>query len=197
MKNLGTILSAIALVGVIYLLVQGNDSNAETTVQMPAKAEGELRLAYVNTDTLLSKYELHKELKLQLEEKAKEIEQSLADKTAAFQENFKYLEQQAGSMTQEQIQQTQMELQQIQQQILQYRDERTQELVQEEQKLVELIREDMDAIIDSLKVEQGYDFIFSFDQASNLLGANPAFDITDIVVKALNETYAAKKESEE
>ncbi len=196
MKNLGTILSFIALAGVLYLLTQGSASDSAPS-QMPAKADGELRLAYVNTDTLLSRYELHKELKTQLEAKAKDIENELARRSAVFQENFKVLEQQAGAMTQEQIQQTQMELQQIQQQILQYRDERTQELVQEEQELVELIRQDMDAIIDSLKVEKGYDFIFSLDQASNLLGANPAYDITDIVVKALNESYTAKKESKD
>ncbi len=197
MKNLGTILSVIALAGVIYLGINNGGAEASTESKMPPKSEGELRLAFVRTDTLLTKYELHKELKGKLETKAKEIESELARRNEAFQENFKVLEQQAASMSQEQIQQTQMELQQIQQGLLQYRDERTQELAREEQELTMLIMEDMDAILDSLRLENGYDFIYSYDPASNLLSANPSYDITDIVVKALNDSYQKKKESEE
>lgn len=194
MKHLGTVLSVIALAGVIYILSSGANSSSSDAAKPVAKADGSISIAYVDTDTLLSQYELHKELKLQLEAKAKEVEAELARRTEVFQENFAVLEQQAGAMTQEQIQQTQMELQQIQQGLLQYRDERTQELMAEEQALVLQIREDMDSVIDSIKAVQGYDFIFSFDPNSNLLGANPAYDITDIVVKALNESYASKKE---
>lgn len=197
MKNLGTILSVIALVGVIYLVINTPAEENASQSNLPAKAEGELRLAFVNTDSLLAKYELHQELKAKLETKAKEIESEMARRTEIFQENFKVLEQQAASMTQEQIQQTQMELQQIQQGLLQYRDERTQELAQEEQELTLMIMDDMNAVLDSLKKEHAYDFIFSYDRSSNLLAANPAYNITDMVIKALNESYARKKEEEQ
>jgi outer membrane protein len=160
---------------------------------MPAKAEGELNLAYVNTDSLVSKYEYHQELKAKLEGRAKGIEADLANKSKAFQENITILEQQADKMSPQQIQQAQAELQQKQQELMMYRDQQSQALAQEEQELTLLLKDDMDVLLDSLKVEKGYDFIFSYDATSSLLAANPKWDITDIVVEGLNKTYATKK----
>jgi len=197
MKNLSTILSAIALIGVIYLLVQNNnsgDASSESAKkEMPANAEGALSFAYVNTDSLVAKYEYHQELKAKLEGRAKNIKADLANKSKAFQENITILEQQAPKMSPQQIQQAQAELQQKQQELMMYRDQQSQALAQEEQELTMLLKDDMDVLLDSLKVEMGYDFIFSFDPTSSLLAANPKWDITDIVVKGLNRTYATKK----
>jgi len=197
MKNLSTILSALALIGVIYLLVQnnnGNDASGESPKnEMKAKSAGELRLAFINTDSLVSKYAYHQELKTKLEGRAKNIEADLANKSRAFQENITILEQQAANMSPQQIQQAQAELQQKQQELMMYRDEQGQALSLEEQELTLLLKDDMDLLLDSLKVEMGYDFIFSFDPTSSLLAANPQWDITDIVVEGLNKTYAIKK----
>tara|TARA_R110002050_G_scaffold99409_6_gene206094 strand:- start:3654 stop:4259 length:606 start_codon:yes stop_codon:yes gene_type:complete len=201
MKNLSTILSSLALIGVIYLLIQNNNASSASgesqTKEMPAKSAGELRLAYVNTDSLVAKYEYHQDLKVKLEGRAKNIEADLARKSKAFQENITILEQQAVNMSPQQIQQAQAELQQKQQELMMYRDEQSQALAMEEQELTLLLKEDMDELLDSLKVEMGYDFIFSFDPTSSVLAANPEWDITDIVVEGLNKTYATKKGEKE
>lgn len=198
MKNLATILSVLALAGVIYILVtvkpQTAGTQAESSESKPmVKADGSISIAYVNSDTLLSKYDLHQEFKSKLEAKAADIEMELDRRSKAFQENITVLEQNAATMSQQQIQQTQMELQQLQQGLMQYRDERTQELALEEQELNLAIKADMDSILVKIQNREGYDFIFSYDPASELLMANPAYDITDIVVKELNEAYQQKE----
>lgn len=197
MKNLSTVLSSLALIGVIYLLVQNNSSSSASgespKKELATKNAGELRLAYVNTDSLIEKYEYHQALKAKLEKRAENIESDLANKSKAFQENITILEQQAANMSPQQIQQAQAELQQKQQELMMYRDEQSQVLVQEERELTLLLKADMDQLLDSLKVEMGYDFIFSFDPTSSVLAANPEWDITDIVVKGLNEAYAKNK----
>ncbi|MGK0406565.1 MAG: outer membrane protein [Roseivirga sp.] len=197
MKNLSTILSSLALIGVIYLLIQGsgneNASGESQTKEVVAKSAGGLNLAFVDTDSLVSKYDYHQELKAKLEGRAQNMEADLASKSKAFQENITILEQQAGNMSPQQIQQAQAELQQKQQELMMYRDEQSQALSREEQELTLLLKEDMDNLLDSLKVEMGYDFIFSFDPTSSVLAANPEWDITDIVVEGLNKAYAAKK----
>jgi outer membrane protein len=197
MKNLSTILSSLALIGVIYLLIQGsgneNASGESQTKEVVAKSAGGLNLAFVDTDSLVSKYDYHQELKSKLEGRAQNMEADLASKSKAFQENITILEQQAGNMSPQQIQQAQAELQQKQQELMMYRDEQSQALSREEQELTLLLKEDMDNLLDSLKVEMGYDFIFSFDPTSSVLAANPEWDITDIVVEGLNKAYAAKK----
>jgi outer membrane protein len=197
MKNLSTILSSLALIGVIYLLVQGS-GNASTSggsqaKEVAANSAGGLSLAFINTDSLVSKYEYHQELKAKLEGRAQNIEADLANKSRTFQENITILEQQAANMTPQQIQQAQAELQQKQQELMMYRDEQSQGLAREEQELTLLLKDDMDNLLDSLKVEMGYDFIFSYDPTSSVLAANPEWDITDIVVEGLNKAYAAKK----
>lgn len=196
MKNLGLILSIVALIGVGYLMVQGNDSveSTESAAEEPSygSADGSLKMAYINIDTLINAYDLHKELKAKLEAKAAEIDKDLQSKGEVFKENLALFEQNAANMSPQQLQQAQAELQQSQQQYMLYREERGRELAQQEQELAQLIKEDMDAILDSMKVAQGYDFIFSFDQASNLLAANPKWDITDMVVEALNKKHAEK-----
>jgi outer membrane protein len=197
MKNLSTILSSLALIGVIYLLIQGsgneNASGESQTKEVAAKSVGGLNLAFVDTDSLVSKYDYHQELKSKLEGRAQNMEADLASKSKTFQENITILEQQAGNMSPQQIQQAQAELQQKQQELMMYRDEQSQALSREEQELTLLLKEDMDNLLDSLKVEMGYDFIFSFDPTSSVLAANPEWDITDIVVEGLNKAYAAKK----
>jgi outer membrane protein len=197
MKNLSTVLSSLALIGVIYLLIQGsgneNASGESQTKQVAVKSAGGLSLAFVDTDSLVSKYEYHQELKSKLEGRAQNMEADLASKSKTFQENITILEQQAGNMSPQQVQQAQAELQQKQQELMMYRDEQSQALSREEQELTLLLKEDMDNLLDSLKVEMGYDFIFSFDPTSSVLAANPEWDITDIVVEGLNKAYAAKK----
>lgn len=203
MKNLGTILSIVALAGVVYLMVSKpsttegpKEGSANNAVAAVAKAEGGISIAFVKSDSLLSKYELHQDFKSKLEAKAKQIDAELERRSKGFQMSVADLEQRASSLTPQQLQQTQMELQQIQQNLLQYRDERTQELAMEEQKFTALIRDDMDSVLAKIQARDGYDYIFSYDPASELLAANPAYDITDIVVKELNEAYKNKKESE-
>ena len=202
MKNLGTILSIVALAGVVYLMISkpsaahsSNESANGSSAAMP-KVEGSISIAFIKSDSLLSKYELHQAFKAKLEAKAQEIDRELERRSKGIQMSVADWQENASSYTPQQLQQTQIELQQLQQNLLQYRDERTQELAMEEQKLTALIREDMDSVLAKIQIRDGYDYIFSYDPASELLAANPAYDITDIVVKELNEAYRNKKESE-
>lgn len=201
MKNLGTILSVIALAGVAYLMINQNSATepsakAEVAEKPVMKSEGGISIAFIKSDSLLARYELHQEYKAKLEAKALQIDADLERRSKGFQESVADLEQRASTLTPQQIQQSQIELQQIQQTLLQYRDERTQELAMEEQELTSLIKEDMDSVLAKIQAQEGYDFIFSYDPASELLATNPAYDITDIVVKALNEAYQNKKAAE-
>lgn len=197
MKKIGTILSGLTLIGAITILGACNQQEKTQAVKASPTAEGEsISIAYVNSDTLLSKYELHQEFITKLEAKASDLQKELDRRSQAFQENITVLEQNAATMSQQQIQQTRAELQQLQQQLMQYRDERTQELAMEEQELNLAIKADMDTVLMKIQKREGYDFIFSYGPASELLLANPSYDITDIVVKELNEAYQKNKGSE-
>lgn len=204
MKQLPLVLSSLALVGVVYLLIndfsapsmsgsaEPENAAADTAVRLTTPADG-YKLAYINTDTLVAHYNYHKGLKEQLQKKAQRAEADLARKQKTFEDNYMVLEQEAKNLSQEQLQYAQMELGQKQQELLAFRDQQMKILAEEEQKLTLLLMEDLEAVLVQIKEEEGLDFIFSEGSGSSLLGANPDHDITMAVVARLNAQHAKRK----
>lgn len=207
MRIFNTIVSIILLVAVGYLFwitrdFAGSDqkpSSSESLSKNLDKQEAAgVRIAYIDTDSLVVKYDYHKELRAKLEKNAKALEEDLAKKSRVFQENVQLLEQQAANMSQEQLQAAQIDLQQSQQRLMAYRDEKAQALAEEEQELNLLIKEDMDDILDNIRKEYKLDFILSYDPSSILLDANEDYNITEMVAERLNKKYQGEdKKSEE
>lgn len=204
MKTFNTVVSIVLLVAVAFLFIRefsgsptdksGTPGKKEMTEALEDQEFGGVRIAYVNSDSLVKKYDLHKELKSQLEEKAKNLEADLANKSQVFQENVAVLQQQAGRLSQEELQAAQLDLQQTQQQLQVYADEKTRDLAREERKLDSLLMLDMDQVLEDVRGEYDLDYVFSYSRQSSLLGVNDAYNITDIVVERLNEINRRKKE---
>lgn len=204
MKNLGTVLSIIALAGVIYLLAQGNGSAATSSAAANGKDSTAaivndrtaIRIGFVKSDSLVSQSEMHQKYQKIIQDKAGAVEIELERMKGGLQENLTTLEQYMGSMTDEQIQRAQMEFQAEQQKFLQYQEMKGQELALEQQGYSQIISDQLDSIMDGIREREGLDFIFTQDPVSELLAANPAYDITDIVVKELNEAFRKQEEEE-
>ncbi|MDZ7848904.1 MAG: OmpH family outer membrane protein [Owenweeksia sp.] len=201
MKTFNSITSIVLIIAVAFLFWKnygatpssGTSSEQSADASLDAPETNGLRIAYVNTDSLIEKYDYHRELRQKLEVRAKALEQDLARKSKVFQENVNMLQQQADQMSEEQLQAAQLDLQQSQQRLVTYRDEKAEELASEEQELTRLIQEDLDDILGNLRQEHNIDFIMSYDPASDLLVANDEYDITKMVAERLNEKHANKK----
>lgn len=198
MKNFNTVALVILLFVVGYLFVKdlntGKTSSGELSEAELVENLGEMefngvRIAYVDTDSLVSQYNYHKKLKLELEKKAKALEADLAQKSAAFDENYAVLQQQAANLNPQQLQAAQAELQGKQQELLLYRDQKARELAEQENELNTLIKEDMESVLESVKQEFQLDYVLSYDPNSILLSANEDYNITDVVAKRLNAKY--------
>lgn len=196
MQKVTPILLLLLIVAVLILYVDrytGNDSGIKTTAQPvmtdDATALAPARIAYIRYDSLVQGYQYHQELVSKLETEAKALRKDLDQKSQAFQENITVLRQQADQLNPQQLQQAQQELQLKQQQLMQYRNERTQVLAQQQEKLTQLLREDLTHVLDSIRQSRGLDYILTKDPSSDVLSANPAYDITTVVVKALNQNY--------
>ncbi len=197
MKNLGTILSVLALAGVIYLLITSGETgntSSETEQSEQAIPTGSLKMVYIDIDSLVKHSEIHQYYQGIIQDKAKAVELELKRRETAFQDNISTLQKYAASMTDQQLQQSQLELQQKQQEFLAYQDERAQELAAEQQEYSLLIRSELDTVLLKIRERDGYDFILTYGPTSDIIAANPAYDITDIVVKELNEAYQNKEE---
>lgn len=199
MKSLNTLLNLVLLVAVTFLFyrefssTEGAEAQAEEAANFSEKDFSQLRMAYINYDSLVSRYAYHDELKSKLEKRAKELEADLAQKTKVFQGNVQVLQERAGSLSEEQLQQAQLELQQKQQELMLYQEQKRRELTEEEQALTALLREDLDTVLTVVKKEYQLDLIFSYDRSSDLLSAAEDLNITETVLARLNERYEAGK----
>jgi len=201
MKNIHWLIHILLSLAVGYLYLhdfnQGEPSGNVASDVSEGPSGQALKIAWVDTDTLVAQYAYHKKLKTQLESKYKRMEEDIARRTDVLKENYEVLQQQAARLSPEQRQQAQQELMQKEQELRMYSNQKAQELAQQEQELNLVIKEDMDTILKGIKKEYQLDFILSYDPNSILLAANPEHEITDIVVKKLNENYAAQEARQE
>jgi outer membrane protein len=199
MKNVNTFLNVVLLIAVVFLLyrefsgAQKNSPSAQAEENLENTDFGQARIAFVNYDTLVARYDYQQELKSTLEAKAKEFEADIAQRSKVFQENVNLLQEKAPTMSAERLQAEQADLQQVQQRLMMYQQQKQQELAQEEQKLIDLLRKEMDDELEKIKQEYNLNFIFSRDRASDLLAADSTYEITTVVLDRLNESYNANK----
>lgn len=204
MKIFNTLLSVLLLIAVIVLfskVYSGESTSGKNSATTEEQHQGNFKgakIAYIESDTLVAKYEFRKELTAKFEAKAKKAEAELAVYSKAFEENYRVLLEQRDKLSPQQLQNAQMELQQKEQEIMQMRDQKTAELQQEEAELTQLVMDDVREVVEELKTELGVDFILSKGQGSNVMSANDQYNITEMVITRLNKRYEEKqKESTE
>jgi outer membrane protein len=193
MKTPASILSKITL----SLLVAGslaacNQNKTEdkaapatttsTTAATGVKAE---EIVFVNSDSLLTKYDYFKDMSARLEKKGKAAQADLVNKGQAFQREVAEYQKAAATMAADQRQATEQRLQRKQQELQAY-----QQQAGEQAKLYEKVAE-------FLKVyakDKGYKMVMTYQKGnSGILYGDASLDITSDVVKKLNEAYAKDK----
>ncbi len=189
---------SLAILGV-FLKMNQNSIGDSATSRSSAPAENIIsdgvnyKIAFVNTDSLVSKYEYHKGLREKLETKFRSMERELERRSKVFQENYQILEQEAARLSDAELQMAQAELMQKQQELIAYRDQQAESLSSEEAELTKLLLQDLDSVLVNIQAEQNLDFIFSMNAASFLLKANNAYDITPSIVNRLNAAHEKRK----
>lgn len=201
MKKSGIIIQAVLALAVIVLYVlyftgtgRGSSSSASSTDSTSLKlSQGSI--AYVNLDSVVARYDMTKELSKELEEKGKKFDTELNQKSRAWQNNvqdFQY-KAQRGLEVSSKLEEMQRQLQEDQQKLLGLRDTYGAQL-QEENAV--MIRKVLDSIMSYLKEynkDKNYSFILGNSLDGKILYANQGLDITDEVVKGLNEKYKEQK----
>jgi outer membrane protein len=173
--------------------------NQNKTADKPAAATSAVgdtkeNIVYINSDTLLSKYEYTKDMNKRLEEKGKASQSDLQAKGQAFQREVADYQKSAATLPADQRQATEQRLQRKQQELQGYQQNATAEFqnVQSTEN-----SKQYDKIADFTKAyakEKGYKLVLLFSKASPVvLYGDPSLDVTSDVVKKLNEAYAKEK----
>lgn len=197
MKNLSVILNIVLLVavGVLYILYfTGNKHTAESSA---VKTEGGVgtKVVYINTDSLFSNYKLSVELnetflkkqedrRTELNMKAKDLDREASEFQRKL-ENGGFVSRERAEAARQEVMDKSQRLQQLQQDM-------TDQMMREQNDLTKRLFEEISSFLSEYNKEKGYDVVLSTTLAGNVLYAEDGFDITNDVVRRLNENYSKK-----
>jgi Outer membrane protein len=201
MKNISLITNIVLAVAIVVLyilhFVPKSSSNAsanlqDTTGKFSPKTGA---VVFVDIDTLISKYDMYIDLKKELEQKGQDKEAQFNVKLKGFQKEAADFQDkvQKGLVTRSQAEEMQQGLQQKQQGIYQLQDQLRTEMADEQQVMNNKM---LNSIMDYLKEynqNKGYSYIVSHSFGGPVLFADQGLNITNDVLKGLNEKYATTK----
>lgn len=200
MKQLPTVLSVLALAGVIALFVmrgQGGDQTSDKSAKADTEevsASG--KIAFVNIDTLQAHYTYFLEKKDELETHQKSMSNELKRSQKKFQEDYLAAQRkaQAGTLTQAEYESSVKKLTQMQQS-LEARDAAlTEQLLKEQDKFNKDLKDKLDNYLEEYNKDKGYDYILSYSKTlGSILLAKEVNDITAEVTEGMNEAYEKEK----
>ena len=191
MKKNTIIYAVVATVALGLAACNNTNSKQNAEASAPVVAEGGLKIAYVNTDTLLAKYQYAIDIEQELVAYKEQQERYYQQQTTQFQTDYQNYLKNGASMTLTQQQQKEAELKQRAERMATLEQELMAKVadrqVAENTKLLNAI---FAFIREYNAANQQFDLILrkSFNDTP-ILYANPAMDITDEILAGLNEEY--------
>ena len=201
MKKTNFILNGLMALafGVMFAQCAGNN-NASTTSAPVAGATGSsnLKIAFVEIDSLLTKYNFWNDLSEQMIKKEENIRTTLNEKGKKLEAEAREFDrkiQNNGYASRERAEQEQARLMKLQQELQELQQKLANDLAAENQKNSLELRDSINSFLKVYNQTKGYDLIISNTAFDNLLYGNPAYNITNEIVEGLNARYSpsAKK----
>lgn len=175
-----------------------NQNNATPTpaANNEEVANANLRIAFVEIDSLLTKYNFCKDLNELMLQKEENIRTTLNEKAKKLENEMREFErkvQNNGFTSQERAQQEQQRILKQQQDLQELQQKLSDELAAENQKNNLELRDSISSFIKQYNKDKNFDLIISNSGLDNLLYAKKVLNITDEVVSGLNSRYTSKK----
>lgn len=195
--KLSTLATAVALVSVMAACqnkdakTTSTDSSAKTET---TKVKDNEPIVYVNSDSLLTKYEYFKDLKVKLDAKSKAAQTDLGAKQQAFQREVAEYQQAQNTLPADQRASTEQRLARKQQELQTYQQNAGAALQNEQAVEQEKL---YNKIADYLKIyakEKGFKMVLTYQKGNSaILFADASLDVTSEVIVGLNEGYKSDK----
>ncbi len=202
MKNLSLTLNVVLLVAVAvlyYLHFSGRKAPATATPASTAAVAGKdpktNQYAYVNVDSLLNNYDYFKVTRTQLEDRRKKLETEIAGRTRSLENEVVSAQRKANTMTLEQAQLTEQNLRRKEQELVRYQNDAARQLAEEEQKKNEELINNISLYLKKHTEDKPYKIVFGYSKGGGILYATDSLDITQEVLKGLNQDYQANNQA--
>lgn len=181
------------------MMVSCNNSNPKMDDQ-PAQAESattELKIAYIEVDSLMTQYNFAKDKSLELQKKSNNARNTLTQKGNQLQAaaaNFQQKLQNNGFQSREQAAGVQAAIERQQRDLQELQARLESELANETAKFNDALRDSLSNFLKAYNKDKKYTMILS-KAGDNILMADKKYDITQDVINGLNKRYkpATKK----
>jgi len=190
-----TIINAVLLIGLIILyfivLKPGNKSEVDNSAIQQKLSSGNITVAYVNSDSILAHYDLVKSMRTSLESKSSELESELKRKQATFEKDAAYFQEQVNKQTisETSAQEIYTQLMAEQQKLYELREKYSAEIARQEYDLNLVLIDSLNNFLSRYNKTVNYDYILSYTRGGNILVANDSLDITNSVLKLINQEF--------
>jgi outer membrane protein len=201
MKNISLILNAILFVAVAVLYYLHFSPKTNAVSGENSTNVSDLKIAYINSDSVLKYYEFFNVNKDKLEAKGKKLDQDFRNRAQSLQNDISSYQRNVGSMTIGQAKAVEEDLGKKQQNLQLYQRSLEQEIMTDQAKMNEDLYAKITAYLKQYGEEKGLQVVLKYDPTSDLLFGGKALDITQDVIKGLNEAFkleaapAAKSDS--
>ena len=192
------LISLVVATGITILTSCNQPSATQTTATVISDNSNNLKIAYINNDSLWVYYEyidkVTKEFRSKQSKAQKRLQSTglkLQGEVANFQKRF-----QAGLLSKNDAQQAEASLLKKQEQFEISRQSQTQGLLAEEQTINKNIYNRISSYLKEYNKEKGYNIVLGYAQGSNIWLADDALDITEDIIDGLNAKYMEEEAAE-
>lgn len=194
MKNLSLGLNIVLLVAVGVLYYFHFSSKGSNGASSSSVSVGDLSIAYINSDSVLKHYEFLKDNQVVIEAKEKKMSSDYRNRAQSLQNEITAYQRNVPNLTIGQARALEEDLAKKQQNLQMYEQSLSQELMGEQSRLSRELYERITIFLKKYGQENGLQVVLKYDASSDVLYGVEALDITNIVVKGLNDEYKTEKE---
>lgn len=151
-------------------------------------------IVYLNSDSLSEKYQYFKDIKAKLESKVKKAQADLQSKSTAFQREVADYQKNAATMSADDRQATEQKLARKQDELARLDQTASSSIAKDESDEFNNVYNKITEFLKKHASENGYKLVLTYSKSNpTVLYADPSLEITNEVIKQLNEEYKPKK----
>jgi len=187
------------LLAVLYFIQFSSSTNSENkpTVEkelgiQPLNERG-LNIAFVNSDTVSKYYEFAKKIQKTLTTKRSEAEGQIKSKYFAYESLVQEFEKASPIMGDREKMEKAQKIRLLEQEIMQVEQQLSEQVSRQELELTQSYIVKTNDYMQEIGKTLGYDYVMSYRVGGAMLYANERHDITNEIIKLLNERYESSK----
>lgn len=192
-------LSILAVIVSAALFVSSCNSNQSAQTAAQITPAGEVApagsIVYIQMDSLVNQYDMFNDLKSEFEAKVEAIQDDLRKKSNAFEKSATDFQNKLnkGLLTRSQAETQQQALLQREQDLRNLTGQKQMEMQEEEAVMLRRVMDAIQTYLNEYNETHNYALILSTSGSNPVIVGNPSLDITNDVLKGLNEEYIQSK----